>query len=122
MLANHADINAKDSNGRTALHAAAEGGKGNNKNIAEVLLAHDAEVNAKDRFGETPLHIAAHHASAEVAEVLLAHNADVNAKDNNGHTPLHATKEWGGSPYIYVQSIVDLQNMAALLREHGGHE
>ncbi len=46
LLANKAEVNAKDNSGATPLHyAAAEG----HKDVAELLLANKAEVNAKDQ-------------------------------------------------------------------------
>ena len=45
LLANKAEVNAKDNNGWTPLHLAAPKG---HKDVAELLLANKAEVNAKD--------------------------------------------------------------------------
>ena len=55
LLANKAEVNAKDNFGRTPLHY---GGVFGHKDVAELLLANKAEVNAKDNDGETPLHMA----------------------------------------------------------------
>jgi len=46
----------------------------------------------------------------DIAELLLANKADINAKDKTGWTPLHAALSQGQ------------QDMADLLRQHGGHE
>jgi ankyrin repeat protein len=45
-----------------------------------------------------------------VAELLLANKAEVNAKDKNGWTPLHWAAQGGH------------QDVAELLRQHGGHK
>jgi ankyrin repeat protein len=45
-----------------------------------------------------------------VAELLLAHGAEVNARNRFGATPLHLAQE------------NRRQDVAELLREHGGHE
>ena len=86
MLANHADVDARDEYGQTPFHLTADWGY---MRLAELLLTHGADVNAKDCDNETPLHIAARAHQSELAELLLAHGADVNAKDRDGWTPLH---------------------------------
>ena len=117
-VTNGANINAKDSDGWTALILAAY--DGNNKvaeilvkygadvnagdknggtalmkavskgynEIVELLLAHEANVNAQDKYGNTALILAAREGRVEIAELLLQHNADVNAEDNFGMTAL----------------------------------
>jgi cytohesin len=86
LLANHADVDARDEYRQTPLHLTADWGY---TRLAELLLTHGADVNAKDRDNETPLHIAARVHQSELAELLLAHGAEVNAKDREGWTPLH---------------------------------
>jgi len=56
LLANKAEVNAKDNGGRTPLHSAAESG---HKDAVGLLLANGAEVNAKNNYGWTPLKEAA---------------------------------------------------------------
>ena len=53
LLANKAEVNAKDNGSLTPLHCAALEG---HKDVVELLLANKAEVNAKDNNGATPLH------------------------------------------------------------------
>ena len=50
LLANKANVNAKDEAGGTPLHWA------KNTNVAAVLLQNHADVNARDNTGQTPLH------------------------------------------------------------------
>ncbi len=108
LLAQGADVNVKDNEGRTPLHQTA---RYRNKELAELLLSHGANVNAKDNSGDTPLHAAASYPGhTELVELLLAHGADVNAKGKNGETPLHSAEMMGNA------------NMADLLRQHGGHK
>ena len=89
LLKDHPElVSAKDGDGATPLHRAAEKGR---KDVAEWLLAKGAEVNAMENDGYTPLHYAANQGHKDMAAWLLSKGAKINAKDNNGFTPLHVT-------------------------------
>ena len=85
-------MNAKDENGKTALHRAAQGG---NVDIVKVLIVKGADVNAKDNDGETALHWAAQEGHFEVAKVLIEKGADVGAKDKNNETAIEVAIRHG---------------------------
>ena len=104
-IADGADVNAKDQNGRTLLQLAALKG---HKEVAELLIAEGADVNAKTNSGWTPLVVAAVRGHKEVVELLIAKNANVNAKNDGGETPL----DWA------IQR--KRTEIADLLRKHGG--
>ncbi len=95
LLANNADVNAKDKRGWTPLHIAVSYGwlTFQTVDVVALLLANKADVNARSTHGWTPLHVAAAHRHlsgalpVSVAELLLANNADINARDNRGWTP-----------------------------------
>jgi ankyrin repeat protein len=53
LLAHRADISAKDKDGSTALHWAADRG---DKEVIEALLAGSVDVNEKNKNGSTALH------------------------------------------------------------------
>ncbi|MFC1781735.1 ankyrin repeat domain-containing protein [Planctomycetota bacterium] len=85
------NIEALDSDGRTALYCAAQAGQ---VEIAELLIGEGADVKATIRArarGETPLHTAAANGHKEAAELLIVKGANVNAKIRGGgeETPLH---------------------------------
>lgn len=91
LLANKADINAKDGyGGETPLFYAT---RQSNKKMMEFLLTKGANVNAKNKIGYTCLHIAACGRGKDFVKILLNHGADVNAKEDRGNTPLHETVE-----------------------------
>jgi ankyrin repeat protein len=92
LLANKAEVNAKDNLGWTPLHSAAVTGR---KVVTELLLANQADVNARDNNGATPLNGAVSNGHEDVAALLLANQAEVNAKDNNGRMPLHLAVDKG---------------------------
>jgi ankyrin repeat protein len=71
LLANGAKVNARNNDGRTALHEAADAG---NKDVLELLLANKADVNAKANNGDTPLHVAMIHGYKDIAELLRQHD------------------------------------------------
>jgi ankyrin repeat protein len=98
LLANKADVNAKDKDSNTSLHLLVHGAttlreSAGHKDVAELLLASKADVNAKNHAGMTPLHLAAlscfNDVARSVAKLMVANKADVNAKDDFGGTPLH---------------------------------
>lgn len=60
-----ADVNARDDQGATPLHFAADRG---HADIAGVLIAAGADVNAADEDGATPLHYAALCGNQQVGE------------------------------------------------------
>lgn len=69
LIANHADVNAKDRLGFTPLMEAAMCGS---KDAAQVLLVNGADVNAKNKSGETALWLAnsGNKPNSDVADVL----------------------------------------------------
>ena len=87
LIANGANVHAKDEDGLTPLRLAA---RYNATETAALLLKNGADVNAKDNDGWTPLHLAARENAPETAALLLKNGADVNAKNNNNVTPLHS--------------------------------
>jgi len=88
-LIDHADVNAKDDHGWTALMVAVRVVE---PTFVKALLKKGAEVNVKGKDELTPLIITAQYAkdepAVEIAKMLIEHKADVNAKGFDGVTAL----------------------------------
>jgi ankyrin repeat protein len=86
LLENGADVDSKDSSGRTPLLWAIENG---HKAVVELLLEKGANVDSKDSGGRTPLLWAAENGDKAVVELLLKKGADIESKDSSfSRTPL----------------------------------
>jgi ankyrin repeat protein len=139
LLSNGADVDAKDSFGRTSLNQAAEKGYAD---LAELLLANKADVEARDsQTGSTPLILASFQGHKTIVDSLLAHGANVNATGQNGVTALLFAAETGhrdiaevliahgadvnarstnGTTLLSVARQSGHADIVDLLRHHGG--
>jgi len=80
-----ADINAKSSEGWTALMEAA---LGNHQDVVKLLISAGAEIDSKRNDGQTALMFAALNNHKEVVKILIEADANINAKDWEGWTAL----------------------------------
>uniref|UniRef100_A0AAR2IKU9 Neurogenic locus notch homolog protein 1 n=1 Tax=Pygocentrus nattereri TaxID=42514 RepID=A0AAR2IKU9_PYGNA len=80
----HADVNAIDDFGKSALHWAAAV---NNVEAAVVLLKNGANKDMQNNKEETPLFLAAREGSYETAKVLLEHFANREITDHMDRLP-----------------------------------
>jgi ankyrin repeat protein len=74
LLNQHADVNATEPDGTTALHWAV---RASGVELTELLVRSGANVNAVNRYGITPLSLAASEGSAPVLGILLKAGASV---------------------------------------------
>jgi ankyrin repeat protein len=81
-----ADVNTKDSGGRTPLHWASMNG---HVQVFKELVEHGADTEVKSIFGWAALHYACYKGHLAVGNELLIRGADTEAKDGDGATPLH---------------------------------
>lgn len=87
-----ADLDAKNLNGRTALHLAV---KYKLVDIVDVLLQAGADVNSTDCNGQSPLHLAVESWNWQdppaLLEALIKAKPDMNVRDQKGLTALDLT-------------------------------
>lgn len=86
LLTKGADINAKEKNGFTPLHASAQNGF---EKTVEILLENHADINSGTNEKRTPLYSAVDRDHEQIISMLIEKGADVNIGINNGWTPLH---------------------------------
>jgi len=103
---NGADVNAKDSDGKTPLFRAVF----KEHKIIQPLIDAGANVDAKNNKDLTPLHDAAWYDKDDAIQILVKAGADINARDGNNHTPLENAK------------YNNAQNAVEMLRSLGAEE
>ena len=109
LLAQGADANARDSEGRTSLMHAAQYG---DLIMMRQLLAKGADANASNRFEQTPLMFAVALEDPAAAALLLDAGADVNARDAAGRSVLInavlASTERGPVVQALMRAVADV--------------
>lgn len=121
LVQHRADINARERDGRTALHFA------KTANIARYLLERGADIEATDRLGYTALHIASESGFNDVVSVLIERGADVNKRsDSVSFGPLAAAENhlaqimlgcnfWRGCTALHLASEYGQDEIVSLL-------
>jgi ankyrin repeat protein len=92
LLTQHADVNAPQADGMTALHWAAYQ---DDLDLARLLVRAGANVKAANRYGLTPLSLACTNGSGPMVEMFIKAGADVNAPLPGGETPLMTASRTG---------------------------
>jgi ankyrin repeat protein len=92
LLEQHADVNAPQADGMTALHWAAYC---DDLETAKALTDAKADAKAANRYGVTPLSLASQNGNAAMVELLLAHGADPNTTLRGGETALMTAARTG---------------------------
>ena len=102
LLAKHADVNAAQPDGTTALHWASYN---DDAEIARVLLRAKANPKTANRYGVTSLSLACTNGSAKMIGLLLDAGADVNAALPGGETALMTASRTGVADAVQVLLI-----------------
>jgi ankyrin repeat protein len=97
LIARHADINAAEPDGMTALHWAV---RADDVTAVQLLVEAHAHVGAVNRYGITPLYLAAENGDPAVVEILLAAGADANTALPEGETVLMTAARTGNPAII----------------------
>jgi Ankyrin repeats (3 copies)/Ankyrin repeats (many copies) len=93
LIQANADVNAKDKEGKTALHWVARVG---NTEILQCLLDNGANINLLEINGWTALRYAVAKGRLEIVACLITNGADINAKTHQGgYTSLHDACAFG---------------------------
>jgi hypothetical protein len=106
LVGQGADVDARDTYGRTALHEHAASWQGR----IDTLLDLGADIHAIDKDADNPLHKAARSANVEAVRVLLSRGARADALNASGLTPLAA-----GLQYCSNIQIEPMAEIAQLL-------
>jgi len=85
LLQRHADVNAPQVDGMTALHWAAYQ---DDRETTELLVRAGANVKTANRYGVTPLSLACTNGNSAMVELLLTAGADPNTTLPGGETAL----------------------------------
>ncbi|PYS02419.1 MAG: hypothetical protein DMG12_13920 [Acidobacteria bacterium] len=104
LLEQHADVNAPQADGATALHWAVFRG---DKEMVDILIRAGANVKAANREGATPLSLACTNGDAAIIAALVNAGADPNE-----HLPLEKT------PLMMASRTGNVEAMKVLL-DHG---
>jgi ankyrin repeat protein len=99
LIAQHADVNAVQADGSSALHWAAQL---DNLAIADMLIAAGANVNLKTRYNVDPLALACMNGNAAMIEHLLKAGADANGVSEEGQSALMVASLTGKPDAIKV--------------------
>src|SRR2546429_459978 len=94
LLQKHADVNASQGDGATALHWAAHW---DDLALADMLIRAHANVDAANDLGVTPLTLAS---STAMVEKLLAAGANPNVVMATGESPLMAAARTGSAEMV----------------------
>ena len=102
LLDKGADVNARNSSGRTALQEAAMSVRFHNidpRGTMELLLQHGAYINAYDINSWTALTECGFYGKMEVAELLLLHGAHVDGKPGQDDPSMISNPDLSGRPH-----------------------
>ncbi len=105
------DVNAKNSEGQTALFWALTTQTERQFDIVKILISAGADVNTEGRQGQTALIRFSGEGHFDFVQMLLSKGANVNARTINGFTALMASCQ----PESYSYNVFNLSEVETLL-------
>ncbi|PNP54428.1 hypothetical protein THARTR1_04985 [Trichoderma harzianum] len=140
------DVDARCSDGQTALHWAVRYGR---RKFVELLIRKSANLNLRDQAGDTPLHktlMGSAEDNAAIAKVLIRRGARLDIRNGKGVSPLETailygpisiaklmivsqddvnaeiSEDWTLLRYVFSrgQEILKMVNQASLQKKHEG--
>ena len=106
------DVNARDSDGNTPLHMAAETV---NPRAVRFLLEAGADLNAANHRGATPLHINVGNEGVQYLSMLHEAGVDISARISRVPTPLHIPEGIDGEEVLTALLDAGADIMTSLL-------
>jgi hypothetical protein len=127
LVAQGADVRARNRRGAEPLHYAADGSPGAEywdpgaqREVISYLIDAGAQPNATDKSGVAPLHRAVRTRSSGAVSALIDSGADPRLMNRSGSTPLHlAVQNTGRSDSGSDAAKDEQRRIIALLLEHG---
>lgn len=104
LLKNGANLDARDSRGKTPLMYAMQQFDG--QDYARTLLQNGANYTHRDEAGNSTLHYAALAGSSENIRLTAAGGIDINAQNEDGMTPFHVAAI--RAPISALQTLIEL--------------
>ncbi|KAI9812045.1 MAG: hypothetical protein M1827_004938 [Pycnora praestabilis] len=106
LLDQGANVDARDTERRTALYRAASSGFNEGvMNVAQLLIDRGANLEARSADGSTPLLAATLHRDLRIVQLLLENGAFLETRDNGGVTSLGKAAQVGDCSII--QELLD---------------
>jgi hypothetical protein len=127
LIANGADVGARNRRGAEPLHYAADGnaagangGPAAQRAVIQHLISAGADPNTRDKSGVAPLHRAVRTRSTSAVGALLDNGADLRLGNKQGSTPLHlAVQNTGASSSGTAEAKEHQREIIALLLRRG---
>lgn len=108
LVENGAEIDATNSEDRTALLGATNNG---HKAVVAYLLENGADIHRGNNNRSTPIHTAALHGFVEIVQLLIDSGADLKRPNNFGWTPLHLCYDHPETAQLLLKSGADLNSV-----------